>query len=175
MGLDKHQLTLALKLRNVQRFQTHRLQHRQFVDQHSFRATMLYDFFGGTEHMAMLTHDLEEALTGDIPSPAKKHVQGLDFFEKIRVEFKDPEQYKLGKLCDKLELVLDLREQLDDTGQLPEKLMNIYEDEYDKVMDIARELKKEKEVKIVLKSASKGNGFDEFIKYLKDIIKGEAK
>lgn len=175
MGLNKHQLTLALKLRNVQRFQTHRLQHRQNVDQHSFRATMLYDYLGGTEHMAMLTHDLEEALTGDIPSPAKKHVEGLDFFERIRVEFRDPQQYKLGKLCDKLELVLDLREQLEDTGQLPEKLMNIYEDEYDKVMDIAKELKQEKEVKSILKTASKGNGFDEFVKYLKDQQKVEAK
>jgi len=167
MGLNKHQLTLALKLRNVQRFQTHRLQHRQSVDQHSFRTAMIYDHLGGIEHMAMLTHDLEEALTGDLPSPAKKYVQGLDFFEKIRVEFKDPREARLGKLCDKLELVLDLREQLDDTGQLPDQLMNIYEDEYDKVMDIAKELNKEKDVKLLLKNVSKGNGFDEFIKYLK--------
>lgn len=174
MGLDKQQLALALKLRNVQRFQTHRLQHRQSVDQHSYRATMLYDFFGGLEHMAMLTHDLEEALTGDVPSPAKKHIQGLNFFENIRVLFKDPREARLGKLCDKLELVLDLREQLEDTGQLPEKLMNIYEDEYDKVMDIAKELKLDKEVKALLKTVIRGNGFDEFIKYLTK-FKGETK
>lgn len=174
MGLNKHQLTLALKMRNVLRFQTHRLQHRQAIDQHSFRATMLYDHFGGTEHMAMLTHDLEEALTGDLPSPVKKYLQGLEFFENIRVQFKDPKEAKLGKLCDKLELVLDLREQLDDNGQLPEKLMNIYEDEYDRVMDIAKELKLDKEVKSLLKTASKGNGFDEFIKYLTS-IKEESK
>ena len=49
--------------------------------------------------------------------------------------------------------------------------MNIYEDEYDKVMDIAKELKLDKEVKALLKTASKGNGFDEFIKYLKDLSK----
>lgn len=171
MALNKFQLALALILRNVSRFQTHRLQHRQNVDQHSFRATMLYDFLGGTEHMAMLTHDIEEALTGDLPSPAKAFIQGLDLFEKIRVPFSNANEEKLGKLCDKLELILDLREQLDDTGRLPEKLMNIYENEYDKVMELAKELNKEKDVKSILKSASKTPTFEEFIKYLKELVK----
>lgn len=171
MGLDKQQLALSLQLRNVQRFQTHRLQHRQNVDQHSFRATMLYDYFGGTEHMAMLTHDLEEALTGDIPSPAKKRIKGLEFYENMRIQFSDPNEAKLGKLCDKLELVLDLREQLEDTGQLPKKLMNIYENEYDKTMDIAKELKLDKEVKFVLKTVSATTEFEEFVKYLEGKVK----
>lgn len=167
MALNKFQLALALQLRNVERFQTHRLQHRQKVDQHSFRTLMLYDHFGGTEHMAMATHDIEEAMTGDLPSPVKKYVQGLDLFEKIRVHFTNDREAKLGKLCDKLELVIDLREQLDDTGQLPEKLMEIYEDEYDKVMEIAKELGKEKDVKKLLRNASKSINLEELIKYLK--------
>lgn len=167
MGLNKYQLALALNLRNVLRFQAHRLVHKQCVDQHSFRATILYHHFGGKEPMAMLTHDLEEAITGDLPSPIKKYLTGLNLFESIRIPFTDSKEEKLSKLCDKLELVLDLREQLDDNGQLPKKLMNIYEDEYDKVMELGKELGKEKEVKSLIKNVSQPVNLIEFVQFLK--------
>lgn len=149
MTLD--QLKLAMGLHNVRRFQTHRLQSPKSVAEHSFRVATIYDFLGGTELIAALCHDIEEALTSDIPSPIKKELQGLEKFEALRPQFMDPLQKRLGKLADKLELVLDLREQLEDTGRLPKKLMRIYEDELEIAMEIARELGKTKEVKKLLR------------------------
>lgn len=113
---------------------------------------MLYAFLGGKELIAAFGHDAEEAITGDIPSPAKKHIKGLDYFESMRPQFQDNKEARLGKLCDKLELVLDLREQLEDTGKLPKRLMQVYEDELESVHDIAKELGLSKEVKQLLKA-----------------------
>ena len=152
MNLD--QLKLALNLRNISRFQTHRLQHRQSVDQHSFRVAALYVYLGGTEVEAALFHDLEEAVTGDLPSPIKVDLTGLEKYELLRPQFADPIEKRLGKLADKLELILDLREQLEDTGKLPKRLMTIYEDEMDRALEIARELGKVKEVKKLLREVS---------------------
>lgn len=120
--------------------------------EHSFRVGMLYAFLGGKELIAAFGHDAEEAITGDIPSPAKKHIKGLDYFESMRPQFQDNKEARLGKLCDKLELVLDLREQLEDTGKLPKRLMQVYEDELESVHDIAKELGLSKEVKQLLKA-----------------------
>jgi 5'-deoxynucleotidase YfbR-like HD superfamily hydrolase len=153
--LTFEQLKLALKLHIIQRFQTHRLQQRKSVGEHSFRVAVIYDYLGGTETIAALCHDIEEAETGDIPSPAKAHIKGLEYFEKLRPEFKDKTQKKLAKLADKLELVLDLREQLDDVGKLPKRLMEIYEEELELVYDLAKELNKIKEVKQLLKDLAK--------------------
>lgn len=153
--LTIEQLRLALSLRNVSRFQTHRLQHRQSVDQHSFRVAVLYAFLGGTEILATLLHDLSESITGDLPSPIKKDIQGLDKFEKVEPCFENPKEARLKKLCDKLELVLDLREQLLDTGKLPSRLMEIYETELDLTKEIAKELGKTKELNYLLKEAVK--------------------
>lgn len=155
MLLTIEQLKLAFSLRNVTRFQTHRLQHRQMVDQHSFRATVLFVYLGGVEILPMLLHDLSESITGDLPSPIKKDLKGLEKFEEIEPKFVDPKQKRIGKLSDKLELVLDLREQLHDTGRLPDKLMSIYEHELDLALDIAKELGIVKEVKQLLKDLAK--------------------
>lgn len=155
MSLNLEQLKLALGLHNVQRFQTHRLQIPKSVAEHSFRVGALYSFLGGKELKPAFFHDLEEAITGDLPSPIKKDLQGLDKFEAIRPEFEDQREKKLGKLADKLELVLDLQEQLDDTGRLPKKLMIIYEDEKDLVFELAKELGKLSEVKKLLRDLNK--------------------
>jgi hypothetical protein len=73
----------------------------------------------------------------------------------MRPTYQDPIEKRLGKLADKLELVLDLQEQLDDTGRLPKKLMIIYEDEKDLVFEIAKELGKLADVKKLLRDLGK--------------------
>jgi len=152
--LTLDQLKLALNLVNIRRFQTHRLMVARNVAEHSFRAAVLYAFLGGTEVVAMMMHDAEESITGDLPSPIKKDLQGLEKFEAMRPQFQDSREARLGKLSDKLELVLTLREQLEDTGRLPKKLMDIYETDLEIALDIAKELGKTKEVKSLLKELS---------------------
>lgn len=153
--LTLSQLKLILNLHNIRRFQTHRLQSPKSVAEHSFRMGMLYSFLGGKEMIPALGHDAEEAITGDIPSPAKKHIKGLEYFESMRPAFEDEKEKRLAKLADKLELVLDLREQLEDNGKLPKRLMQVYEDELELVHEIAKELGKSKEVKQLLKDLNK--------------------
>lgn len=153
--MNKEQLKLALNLHNIRRFQTHRLQVPKSVAEHSFRVAAIYAFLGGKELLPALTHDIEEALTGDIPSPLKKELTGLERYEKMRPEFESAQEKKLAKVADKLELVLDLREQLEDTGRLPRRLMEIYESELEAAMDLAKELDKAKEVKALLRELSK--------------------
>lgn len=152
--LTKEQLKLAMNLHVVRRFQTHRLQQAKSVAEHSFRVAVLYAYLGGTEILPALLHDAEESITGDIPSPAKKLLKGLEHFEAMRPPFSEPLQKRLGKLADKLELVLDLREQLEDNGKLPKRLMQVYEDELEQVYEIAKEVNKQKEVKQLLKELS---------------------
>lgn len=153
--IDLPQLKLALRLRNVSRFQTHRLQVNQKVDQHSFRATAIYSYLGGKELEAMLFHDLEESVTGDLPTPVKKEIQGLEKFEALRPQFEDAQEKKLGKLADLLELVIDLREQLLEVGRLPPALMEIYEAELDRAKDLAKGLNKTSEVNKLLREIGK--------------------
>lgn len=153
--LSLEQLKLALSLHNIQRFQTHRMQMPKSVAEHSLRVATLYAYFGGKELLPTLLHDLEESITGDLPSPIKKDIKGLEKFEEIRPPFEDPKEKRLAKLCDKLELLLDLQEQLDDNGRLPKKLMLIYEDEKELIYDIAKELGKLSEVKKLLRDLGK--------------------
>jgi len=152
--LTLEQLKLALNLHNVRRFQTHRLQASKSVAEHSFRVASLYAYLGGKEVLPALMHDIEEAETGDLPSPIKKHLTGLERYEVLRPVFENKNEGRLGKLADKLELVLDLREQLEDVGRLPKRLMDIYETELEMAMDIAKELGIAKEVKKLLKEIS---------------------
>lgn len=149
--MNLEQLKMALNLVNIRRFQTHRLLAERNVAEHSFRAGCVYAYMGGKEFMPMFLHDSEESLTGDLPSPIKKDLQGLEKYESLRPQFQDKKEERLGKLADKLELVLTLREQLEDTGRLPRKLMDIYETELELAMDIAKELGKAKDVKKLLK------------------------
>jgi 5'-deoxynucleotidase YfbR-like HD superfamily hydrolase len=155
MGLSLDQLKLSLNLHNILRFQTHRLQSPKSVAEHSFRMGMIYAYLGGKELIAAFGHDAEEALTGDLPSPIKKDLQGLEKYEALRPSFEDAIEKKLGKLADKLELILDLQEQLDDTGILPKKLRIIYDDEKELAFEIAKDIGKLKEVKQLLKDLNK--------------------
>lgn len=155
VDLNLDQLKLALNLHNVKRFQTHRMQQQKSVAEHSFRMGLIYTWLGGKELEAAFLHDCEESVTSDIPSPVKKHLQGLEYFEKMRPSFESTEEKRLAKLADKLELVLDLREQLEDIGRLPRRLMEVYETEFELAMDIAKELGKTKEVKQLLKEVVK--------------------
>lgn len=148
------QLKLAMNLHNVRRFQTHRLQASKSVAEHSFRVAAIYAYLGGVEVLEAMCHDIEEALTGDLPSPIKKELKGLEKFEDMRPAFKDKREARLGKLADKLELVLDLREQLEDVGRLPRRLMDIYENELDSAKEIAKELGITKEMNKLLKEVS---------------------
>jgi len=155
MGLTLEQLRLALNLHNVQRFQAHRMVQPKSVAEHSFRVASIYTYLGGKEIIPSMMHDIEESLTGDLPSPIKKDIQGLEKFEALRPQFEDPKEKKLSKIADKLELILDLQEQLDETGVLPKKLRIIYEDEKELVFDIAKDLNKLKEVKQLLRDVNK--------------------
>lgn len=155
MKLTIEQLKLALNLHNVDRFQAHRMQHKKSVAEHSFRMAMIYSYLGGTEWVAAAAHDLEEAVTGDLPSPIKKDLKGLEKYEALRPQFENDNERALSKLADKLELVCDLQEQLDDSGTLPRKLRTIYEDEKELALDLAKQLDKVKEVKQLLRDLSK--------------------
>jgi hypothetical protein len=154
--LTLDQLKCALNLRNIQRFQTHELLKIDHVDRHSFRALWFYTYFGGKEPLAMASHDFEESITGDLPSPIKIDFQDiLNIYEMIRVPFQDPREEKLGKMCDKLDLVYILIQQENSTGLLPEELRQIYEDEREKVLDIAKELGIKGDVVKLLKELKK--------------------
>lgn len=155
MPLSLEQLKLALNLHNVNRFQAHRMLQPKSVAEHSLRVGAIYNYLGGNELMPALFHDLEESITGDLPSPIKKDLQGLEKYEAMRPQFEDAKEKRLGKLADKLELILDLQEQLDDTGVLPKKLRIIFEDEKELAFDIAKELGKAKEVKQLLRDLNK--------------------
>lgn len=152
MTLD--QLKLSMNLHNVRRFQTHRLQASKSVAEHSFRVAALYAYLGGKELLPAMLHDIEESITSDIPSPVKKNLKGLEIYEAMRPQFEDKKEQRLGKLADKLELVLDLREQLEETGRLPKKLMEIYENELDMAKEIAKELGITKELTKLLREIS---------------------
>lgn len=155
MQLTLEQLKLSLNLHNVKRFQAHRMLQPKSVAEHSFRVGVIYTYLGGIEPIPSFLHDAEESITGDLPSPIKKDLTGLEKYEAMRPQFKDPGEKKLSKLADKLELILDLQEQLDDTGILPKKLRNIYDDEKELVFDLAKDLGKITEVKKLLKDLAK--------------------
>lgn len=141
------QLKMAMRLHRVQRFQTHHMLEPMSVAAHSLRVGMLYAYLGGTETVAAFAHDLEEAITGDLPSPIKKDLTGLEKFESMRPQFEDAQEKRLCKLADKLDLVLHIRHQ----AKFSEELSDIYESELETALDIARELRKTREVKKILK------------------------
>lgn len=149
--LNIEQLKAALGTDNVPRFPTHWVLRTDKVSQHQYRATLLYAYLGGKELLAMLTHDAPEAVTSDLPSPVKKDLTGLEKFDYLSVAFQDMREKRLGKIADKLDLILTLKEQLNAIGRLPDKLMQIYESELDLALDIAKEIGKAKEVKQLLK------------------------
>lgn len=145
--LNLEQLKLAFNLHRVQRFQTSHMLEPMSVAEHSFRVGMLYMYLGGKEPIAAFGHDLEESITGDIPGPIKKDIQGLDKFEALRPDFQDPQEKRLAKLADKIDLVVHIRPQI----KFSDKLLDIYESELDLAKEIARELGKTREVNKLLK------------------------
>lgn len=145
--ISLEQLKLAFNLHRVQRFQTSHLLEPMSVAEHSFRVGMLYMYLGGTEPMAAFGHDLEESITGDIPGPIKKDIQGLEKFEELRPDFQDSKQKRLAKLADKLDLVVHIRPQI----KFNDRLLEIYESELDLAKEIARELGKTREINKLLK------------------------
>lgn len=151
MTLD--QLKLAFRLSNVERYCTKPIVgEKQKVDQHSYRATLTYLFLGGKEVEAALLHDSEEALCGDIPSPAKKKLQGYEYFSNMRPDFSVPEEKSLFKLADELELVIYLAQQRAMGNTLVEEM---YEEVRESVLERAALLKKTNEVKKLIKELSK--------------------
>ena len=147
MSLTLEQLKLAFGLHRVQRFQTHYTMEPMSVAEHCYRVGMLYTYLGGKELLAAFGHDLEEAITGDLPGPIKKELTGLEKFEAMRPNFKDSKEARLMKLADKLDLVIHIRPQI----KFSDKLLEIYEQELDMAKDIAKELGKTKEVNKLLK------------------------
>jgi len=148
--LNLDQLKGCMRLNKVGRFQTTNMLEPMSVGEHSFRATVLYIYLGGTEVISMLTHDAEECESGDIPGPAKR--AGLvtvsqELKDKYCVPFEDPIEKKLGKLADILDLAFHIRKQ----AKQDEELMEVYEEELNNIRDLARELKKTREVKKLLR------------------------
>jgi len=168
MHLTLDQLRLALNLHNIGRFQTHELLKQDTVAQHSLRATAFYLYFQGKEPLAMLFHDLEESITGDLPSPIKKHLSELVTFELLRPKFQDEREGKLGKMCDKLDLVFTLQKQMLNTNTLPPELHDIYETEKEKLLDIAKELGLKASVNKLLTDLRKPFKRDEIVERLFD-------
>lgn len=145
--LSLEQLKLALKLPNISRAVIHQIVPAFKLAEHSIRVHALYKYLGGKDDEAALYHDLNEVFTGDIPSPAKKHLTGLDYFESQQPQFSDPVEKRLCKLCDKLCLVLQLKPYVNFSSEV----LSIYQEELDTLMDISRELSKTREVKKLLK------------------------
>ena len=173
MTLNLDQLKCLLNLQNVARFQTHETISKDNVACHSFRATALYVYFGGTEMLAMFTHDIEESVTGDLPSPIKKYLKGLELFESMRIPFTDKDQETLGKMCDKLDLVIKLQGQFLATGTLPPNLLEIYDAEKEKLLDIASSCSKRAQVKKLLKELSNPLNFYSLMENLEKGMKNE--
>lgn len=148
--INLDQLKGGMKLNRVMRFQTTNMLEDMSVAEHSYRGALLYMYLGGTEIAAMLTHDGDENQSGDIPGPTKR--AGLvtvshKLKDKYCVPFEDEKEKKLGKLCDILDLILHIRKQ----AKFDDELAQIYDEELDRVFELARELRKTREVKKILK------------------------
>lgn len=98
----------------------------------------------------MLFHDAEETATGDIPSPSKQFINGLSHFDYLKPAFKSKKQKELGKLCDRLETVIDLLEHKELYGKLPTKMGIILLVESIRVLKLAKKLSKLQEVNRLL-------------------------
>jgi len=154
--MDIDQLKAGLSLHKVSRFQTYLLAQPKSVAEHSFRVGLLYSYLGGTEILAAFGHDLEEAITSDIPGPIKAELSGLDkYIDKYRLVFSEKKEKDLCKLADLLELVLDLIEQQMLGNQSPD-LMGVYEDTLEEVMDRAKKLGLKTEVRKIIRLVRRG-------------------
>lgn len=155
------QVLCFLNLHRVKRFQTHENPEGIDVSNHTLRVHILYKYLGGSEDLASLTHDLEESVTGDIPSPIKKHINGLDFFKQLVVQFKSEEEKLLHKMCDKLCIVLQLNNYRNNPT-----LSRIYDNEYADVVHRAKELKKFEQIQELIERATGGKWLEYVLKTL---------
>lgn len=145
------QLKLALKrLHRIPRFNSYIMTKPKSVLEHSARTAILYHFLGGKEIFPALMHDYSEAVLGfDPPSPIKEQIPEIKAFElkpENCIPFEDEKEKDLCKLCDGIELLLDLKEQ-QQLGNTTPELLNIYDDVLQEVMDKAKKLGKRSEIK----------------------------
>jgi len=163
MNVNITQVLCFLNLHRVKRFQTHENPEGIDVSNHTLRVHILYKYFEGTEDMASLTHDLEESVTGDLPSPIKKHISGLDFFKQLVVQFNKEEEKLLHKMCDKLCLVLQLNNYRNNPT-----LSRIYDTEYADVIHRSKDLNKFKEVQELIEKATDGKWLEHVLESLEE-------
>jgi len=149
------QLILALNTERVARFAVHDLLKADHVDRHQYRVALFYAFLGGKELLPALVHDMIESITGDLPSPIKKYLTGLDTWDHFEVPFKSKYEKHLCKIADKLDIVYVLGKQKQLTGRLPRSLRKIYIRDKATAIKMAKELKKIKEVRLLLKEVVK--------------------
>lgn len=150
------QLKLSLKrLHRIPRFNSYTMTKPKSVLEHSARTAILFHYLGGKELIQALMHDYSEAVLGfDPPSPIKEQIPAIKEFE-LRPEncipFEQEKEKELCKLCDGVELLLDLKEQQQLGNNTPE-LLNIYDDVLQEVMDKAKKLDRRNEIKKLINS-----------------------
>lgn len=146
------------RLHRVTRFTSYTMIKPKSVLEHSARVAMIYQYLGGTEVFAALMHDVSEAFLGfDCPSPIKAQIPGIKEFELLPdhcVPFLDEGEKKLCKLCDGIELLIDLKEQQSLGNRTPE-LMSIHDEVLDEVMERAKELGRKSEIKKLIQDLIK--------------------
>lgn len=111
--------TLFRDAADVKRYHTRRVLRTQTVGAHSFNMLLLIDQVCPDARkevfLAVMHHDLPEFFTGDMPAPIKRMNQRLSFEleaieEQLAPLYRDfrltPDEVKLVKWCDTMELVL---------------------------------------------------------------------
>jgi len=115
-GSDRHALETVMRVQAIKRWHMIGTSRIQTLAEHSANVAMLVmlitktatiEFFDTYTHAACyaLLHDVSEAFTGDIPSPTKKHLAGIDELE-YRTTHPDWKIYArastvlLTKMCD---------------------------------------------------------------------------
>lgn len=135
------------KLSNVKRWGTIQTLQHQSVAEHSYNVTA---YVAGickamgtpSSHMGpilvwALSHDLEEAITNDIPTPAKKRLKGsIDFFQMkavgednfwpIDTDEMDETDFQIVKLADLLDAAVFLQRETQLGNNMMEDLRNRY-------------------------------------------------
>jgi len=149
--LTLSQLKIAMKrLHRIPRFNSYIMTKPKSVLEHSARVAIIYHYLGGKEIFQALMHDYSEAVMGfDPPSPIKELIPEIKAFELLPDNcflFTEDKEKDLCKLCDGIELLIDLKEQQQLGNNTPE-LINIFDDVLVEVMDKAKKLGRRTEVK----------------------------
>lgn len=146
------------RLHRVSRFTSYTMIKPKSVLEHSARVAMLYQYLGGKEVFAALMHDMSEAFLGfDCPSPVKAKIPAIKEFELLpehSIQFISDDEKKLCKLCDGIELLIDLKEQ-QSLGNQTTELMEIYDQVIEEVMERAKALGRKSEIKKLIQELTK--------------------